>query len=109
MAGHDQIVVNFVRNQHQIVAFAEIGHAFQFFPRPDPTARIVGRAEDEHFLSPCHLGIPSLKIHHILARHGFQRAFHHMAARRFDDPGEGVIDGRGQDHAVTSLGERIDT
>jgi hypothetical protein len=101
-------VVNFVGHKDEVMSLGEIGHALQFCAGPDPSAGIVGRAEDDHLLGARHLGIPVVEIHLVAALDVGHLAFHDLAASGVNHPCEGVIDRREKDHAIARRREGID-
>ena len=106
---HRQIMVNFVTDQHQIVAFGKGGDGAEFGAGPDPATGVVRRTEDDHRLAPGHLRVIGVEIHLVPAIHPDQRAFHHRAPCCFDHPGKSVIDRGEQHHPIAGGGEGIDT
>jgi hypothetical protein len=49
MAGHDQIVVDFIRQNHDIIGGADVDHFRQFRFGPDAADRIMRVAEQHQF------------------------------------------------------------
>ena len=72
----------------------EIGNCLQFFNSPNPAAWIMGGAEDQHFLAPCHRRIPCGDVEVIFAFNQCKRAFDHLTIGGADHAGKGMIDGR---------------
>ena len=109
MGREHQILVDLVRDQDQVVLLGEAGDGGDLVPGPDPAARIVGRAEDDHAdAAPGDRGAGGVEVdpvQPVLDRH---RRLDHPALVRADHAGEGVVDRGEQQDAVAGGGEGVE-
>lgn len=86
---------------------AEIRQRPLLLDRPDPTAGIVRRTEDDDLLLPRERRGKGVEIHLETALFELERAFVDPPAVGFDDLGEGMVDGREKHDALARLAEGL--
>jgi len=105
----EDVAVDLVGDDDHAPGGADAGEPFQFLPGPDPSAGVVGRAQEDEL----HRGVVQLflqvgEVHLEPAAGKDQRVFHHTAPPPGDGGKEGVIDRRLDEHTVSGLGEGED-
>ena len=100
-----KIGVNFIAQNDNLMAQANIAHAAQFLPRPHAPHRIMGRTQQhELYLLLDDLALQIRKIHFIAAAAQQQRRINYSPPIVLDNLGEGIINRPLNQHRIARLG-----
>ena len=108
-----EVGVDFVADDEEAFALADVGDAEEGFLAPEGTGGVVGVAHDEDLaafglaLEVVEVDVESIGSAGVPpAGNHSQRAAHHLAATAFRHVEERRVDGRGDQHAVAGGGQR---